>query len=170
MTFTTPQGKKVRGRTLTKSYEDIDYSKGALENEIQRFRKLSREKPYEQRNFKNERTDGTDEKLHQRSNGQGYDKENELGKGTSGHQKRIDRDTKPNDFDIEKAREFVESEQQSTAKDFGKWTDKLEREHEQGLVGNGIDRERISERNKELEQSKQRKLKLDRGKNLGFSR
>ena len=169
MTFTTPQGKKVRGRTLTKSYEDIDYSKGALENEIQRFRKLSREKTYEQRNFKNERTYGTDEKLHQRSNGQGYDKENELGKGTSGHQKRIDRDTKPNDFDIEKAREFVESEQQSTAKDFGKWSDKLEREHEQGLDGNAIDRERVKQRNREIERAKQESLEISRARDIGPS-
>lgn len=43
MTFTSPKGKKVRGRTLTKSYEDLDFSKGALENEIKRYQTRTNE-------------------------------------------------------------------------------------------------------------------------------
>ncbi|MGM0380228.1 MAG: hypothetical protein ACQEQE_10825 [Bacillota bacterium] len=141
-----------------------------MENEIERFRQLSREKTYEQRNLKNERTYGTNEKLHQRSNGQGYNKENELRKGTSRHQKNINGNTKQNDFDFEKARKYVKSERNTTKKDFGKWNDRLKKEHEQGLDGNAIDRERTLKGNRKLEQSKQRKLKLDREKNFGFSR
>lgn len=167
LTYTHPDNNKwrVRGHRLGNLYE-----RGTLENGFSR--QIKREKEQSRTygtNERNKEIERTDEKLHQRSNGQGYDKENELGKGTSGHQKRIDRDTKPNDFDIEKAREFVESEQQSTAKDFGKWSDKLEREHEQGLDGNTINRERTLERNREIERAKQESLEVGRARDIGPS-
>jgi hypothetical protein len=176
ITFTTPGGKKVRGKTLTKSYEDLDYSKGALENEIKRYREISIEKG-KNKDFEQQRTYGstsresklepTDEKLYHRTNGQKYDKKNELAKGTNRHQRSIDKGTKTDAFDFEKARKHVKSERNSTKKDFGKWTDELEKEHEQGLNGNAIDRERTLQRNRELEKSKQRKFELDRTKNIG---
>ena len=168
LTYKHPDNNRwrVRGHRLGNAYE-----RGTLENgferQIEREKEHSRTYGTDERNKEIERID---EKLHQRSNGQGYDKENEFGKGTSGHQKRIDRDTKENDFDIEKAREHVKSKQKSTAKDFGKWTDKLEREHEQGLDGNAINRERAKQRNREIERAKQKKLKISRAKDIGLSR
>jgi hypothetical protein len=175
ITFTTPEGKKVRGKTLTKSYEDLDYSKGALENEIKRYREISTTK--ERIGTRANRTinrkqeiERTDEKLYNSSNGPKHNKENDVGKRVDRHQKSITRNTKENDFDFEKARKHVRSEQQSTTKDFGKWNNRLEREHKQGLDGNAIDREQVRERNKELEQSKSKELKHNRTKNIDLSR
>lgn len=175
MTFTTPKGKKVRGKTLTKSYEDLDYSKGVLENEIKRFRELSRKKTNEQSRIygtdeRNKEIERTDEKLHQRSNGQEYNQENDIEKGIKRYQRSFESNTKENDFDFERAEEYIKSEQQANEKDFGEWTDELEKQYKQGFDGNAIDRERVKQRNREIERTKQEKLKISRAKDIGLSR
>jgi len=168
LTYTHPDNKnwRVRGNRLGNLYERSTLENG-FSRQIEREKQQSRTHGIDERNKDIKRTD---EKLHQRSNGQGYNKENELGKGTSRHQRSINGNSKPNDFDIEKARKHVKSKGNATKKDFGKWTDRLEKEHAQGLDGNAIDRERVKQRNRELEQSKQKELGLNRGKNIGISR
>jgi hypothetical protein len=167
LTYTHPDNNKwrVRGHRLGNLYERSTLENG-FSRQIEREKEQSRTYGTDERNKDIKQING---KLYKGSNERRYSKENELRKGTDRHQKRIDGNSKQNDFDIEKAREFVESEQQSTAKDFGKWSDKLEREHEQGLDGNAIDRERTLERIREIERAKQEALEISRARNIGPS-
>lgn len=168
LTYKHPDNNRwrVRGHRLGNAYE-----RGTLENgfkrQIEREKEQSRTYGIDERNKEIERTD---EKLYQCSNGQGYDKENDIEKGTGKHQRSIKRDTRRDDFNFEKARNYIRSEQQSNEKDFGEWTDELEKKHTKGLDGNAIDRKRVKQRNREIKRAKQEKLKNNRRKNRGLSR
>lgn len=50
LTFIRPDGKRIRGKTLTKGYENLDYTKGGLNNELRQI----------QQKYKNERECGLD--------------------------------------------------------------------------------------------------------------
>ena len=168
LTYKHPDNNRwrVRGHRLGNAYE-----RGTLENgferQIERENEHSRTYETDERNKEIERAN---EKLYRRSNGQEHNKENDIEKRTERHQRSFEPNTREDDFDFERAEEHIKSEQQSDEKDFREWTDELEEEYEQGLDGNAIDRERIEQRNREIERAKQGKLKISRAKDIGLSR
>lgn len=183
ITFTTPEGKKVRNSNLEKTFKENKFSKEGMENEIQRNRESSRgerrvpsgvhRKGQETtRGFdeRNKRTQQNDEKLHQCSDGQRFGEESYIGTRANKDSKDKSRNSREDGFDIEKARKYADGLRQETNSTYGKWQERNEGEYSRGTGEN--DRVRAALRGKHGQDKLKdgEKSKQPRTKNNDFTR
>lgn len=173
ITFTTPEGKKVRNSNLEKTFKEHKFSKEGMEYEIQRNRER-REPNREQRTTRlderNERTQQAHAELHKSTYERGHSNSNDSRWGTRQNKKHQSRDTKENGLDIEKARNHAEQLRQQTASAYGKWKDGNQREQSKDLNQNDRDRGNVKRQHGRDERKHGKKLEQVRTKDIDFTR
>jgi len=178
VTFTTPEGKKVRNSNLEKTFKDEKFSKEGMENEIQRNRERresSREQDRDQPRAngldeRNERSEQAHAELHQGSSERGHDEKGDNGKRTGKHERNQSRDTGGNGIDIGEAREHAENLRRETASAYGKWKDRDTGEQPEDLNPNERDREDSKGQPGRDERKHGKELERVRAKNFDFDR
>lgn len=182
ITFTTPEGKKVRNSNLEKTFKEHKFSKEGMENEIQRNRERrepsreqdrgqDREQPRANGLDKgNERTQQAHAELHKGTHERGHSNENDNRRGAKQDKNNQSRDTRQNGFDFEKARNHAEQLRRETASAYGKWKDGNTGEQSKDLNPNERDREHSKSQHGRDERKHGKELERVRTKDLDFSR
>lgn len=162
ITFTTPEGKKIRSSNLEKTFKEHKFSKEGMENEIQRNRE-HRESVREQErgntertklernrelNEGNKRTQQANAELHKSTIERGHNEEGDSGKRTGKYENNQSRNTNENGIDIEKAREHAEKLRRESSSSYGKWKERDEQEQSRSINSNESDREDIKDQHR----------------------
>lgn len=174
VTFTTPEGKKVRNNNLEKTFKQDIFSKEGMENEIRGYRKNT-EQESEQSSIRglNERNNGIEQahgELHKGSHERGHTYSNDDRQGTRTDKHDKPRDTNENDLDFEQARKHAEKLRRETSSAYGKWKDGNEQEQQSGVKPNDRDRENAQNKHGRDEQKHAKNLERSRTKDLEFNR
>jgi hypothetical protein len=182
ITFTTPEGKKVRNSNLEKTFKEHKFSKEGMENEIQRNRERrepsreqdrgqDREQPRANGlNKGNERTQQAHAELHKGTHERGHSNENDNRRGAKQDKNNQSRDTRQNGFDFEKARNHAEQLRRETASAYGKWKDGNTGEQSKDLNPNERDREHSKSQHGRDERKHGKELERVRTKDFDLSR
>lgn len=178
ITFTTPEGKKVRNSNLEKTFKEHKFSKEGMENEIQRNRERresNREQDREQSRANgldkgNQRTQQAHAELHKGTHERGYSNENDNRRGIKQDKSDQSRDTRENGIDIAKAREHAEKLRRETASAYGKWKDGNAGEQSKDLNPNERDRENSKSQHGRDERKHGKELERVRTKDIEFTR
>ena len=182
ITFTTPEGKKVRNSNLEKTFKEHKFSKEGMENEIQRNRER-REPNREQDRGQdreqsrangldkgNERTQQAHAGLHKGTHERGHSNENDNRRGIKQDKSDQSRDTRENGIDIAKAREHAEKLRRETASAYGEWKDRNTGEQSKDLNPNERDRENSKSQHGRDERKHGKELERVRTKDFDLSR
>lgn len=178
ITFTTPEGKKVRNSNLEKTFKEHKFSKEGMENEIQRNRERresNREQDREQSRANgldkgNQRTQQAHAELHKGTHERGYSNENDNRRGIKQDKSDQSRDTRENGIDIAKAREHAEKLRRETASAYGEWKDRNTGEQSKDLNPNERDRENSKSQHGRDERKHGKELERVRTKDFDLSR
>lgn len=136
VTFTTPEGKKVRNSNLEKTFKEEKFSKEGMLNELQRNRERGRTtEPTERNVARIDRTikgkSGTkqaDGKLHKSSSERGNDRGNESRSTAIEDGKDKRQNSKSDGIDFERAKERAGELLQDVNDAFGNWKERDEEE------------------------------------------
>ncbi len=178
ITFTTPEGEKVRNSNLEKTFKEHKFSKEGMENEIQRNREC-REENREQGRGKestrgldegNQRTQQVNAELHKGSHERGHSNSNDNRQRTEQDKKDQSRDTRENDFDIKKARKHAERLCKQTSSKYGEWQERNEWEQSKNLNQNDRAREDVKGQHGRDERKNGKELERTRTKDIEFTR
>ena len=146
ITFTTPEGKKVRNSNLEKTFKEQKFSKEGMEYEIQRNREQRvsegrRKESVPGLDERNQRTEQINAELHKSTHESGFSNSNDTRPRTEQDREEKPRDTRENGIDIAKAREQSERLRHQAASTYGKWQKRNEPEQSNDPRENGSDRE-----------------------------
>lgn len=174
VTFTTPEGKKVRNNNLEKTFKQDIFSKEGMENEIRGYRKNT-EQESEQSSIRglNERNNGIEQahgELHKGSHEGGHAHSNDHRQGTRTDKHDKPRDTNENDLDFEQVRKHAEKLRRETSSAYGKWKDGNEQEQQSSVKQNDRDRENAQNKHGRDEQKHAKNLERSRTKDFDLSR
>jgi len=187
ITFTTPEGKKVRNSNLEKTFKEHKFSKEGMENEIQRNRErrepskergntgLSSTKGAELERAReladgNRRTQQAHAELHKGTHERGHSNENDDRRGIKQNKGDQSRDTRENGFDFAKAREHAEQLRRETASAYREWKDRNAGEQSKDLNPDGRDRENSKSQHGRDEREHGKELERVRTKDIEFTR
>ena len=182
ITFTTPEGKKVRNSNLEKTFKEHKFSKEGMENEIQRNRER-REPNREQDRGQdreqsrangldkgNERTQQAHAELHKGATERGHHEKGDGRKRTGNHEKDQSRDTRENGIDIAKAREHAENLRRQSSSSYGNWKNRNDKEQSRGINSNEPNREHSKSQHGRDERKHGKELERVRTKDFDLSR
>jgi len=177
ITFTTPEGQKIRSSNLEKTFKEQKFSKEGMENEFQRNRERSesvreegREQGTDRADERNKRTQQAHAELHKGTHERGHNETNYSRRGTEQDKNNQSRDTRQNDFDFEKARNHAEQLRRETVSAYGKWKDSNEQEQSRGIDSNERDRGNSKEQHERNGKEDGKQLKELRTKDFEFTR
>jgi hypothetical protein len=178
ITFTTPEGKKVRSSNLEKTFKQEMFNKGGMELEMARCRELrtgttksdERQRTTVETHKRNERTQPNNAELHQSTHGQGHDKASDTRKRIDENNNEQSRDSKQNGIDTEGARRKANELRKSTSSDFGKWKKRDDPKQPNNTGENDRDREHDSKSNEWNSKGHEKPTRKSRDKDFGHDR
>ena len=141
ITFTHPNGQKVRGTKL-----GLDYERGTIENGFSRQVERGTGKGTDQQEFRgpfegDKGTQRTDAELHKGSHEREFSNSNDSRQSIESDSRDQQGHSVENGFDITKARKLAEELRRKSSSSFGKWQDGNEQQQQIDIDQNDRDRE-----------------------------
>lgn len=168
ITFTHPNGQKVRGKTL-----GLDYERGTIENGFSRQIERRTGKSTEQQEFGgpvegNERTQRTNAELHKSSYERKFSNSNDSRQSTESDSRDQQEHSTENGIDIAKARKLAEELRRKSSSSFGKWQDGNEQQQQNDINEDERDRGNAEPKHEQNERGGRSRTERIREQDVGL--